>query len=177
MRAALARILVLLALVLAPPFAHAQVFQCVGAHGEPVYSGEPCGTPASSAQSGVTTVSQLASVCAASPTELDHALTRAFQTRDVNLVSGLLLWQGIGSRESQQTLRTLAAWLQQPLTGIKLISNADPPGVAPMSPEPPPATSTVTPAVVYTGLAVTTAGDTTRAFGLVHQDGCWWLTF
>lgn len=175
MRASLVRFLVLLALVVAAPLAHAQVFHCVGTHGEPVYSGEPCGTPASRAPADAATVSRFAHPCATAPTELVQALARAFQTRDVNVVAGMLLWQDVGAHESQQALRALAAWLAQPLAGIKVLPTAGPPDAGTVAAPASPA-ATVAPTTAYTGIEVTTAAAT-RQFGLVHQDGCWWLTF
>lgn len=180
--------LCLFALFLCVPLAHAQttqpVYRCIGAQGEPVFSGQPCGTPA--AQSGQTAAAQasgVSGVCAGSPTALRQAIAQAFAAHDVNQLAGLLLWRGMGQASARATLTSLNAWLKQPLTGIAIASAAGPPPDA--APEAVHSTSSDGPATVAsaapppTGYTVSTGGvdGHTRDFGVVESGDCWWLTF
>jgi hypothetical protein len=182
--------LCLLALLASASFAHAQhaqpIYRCIGPHGEPVFSGQPCGTPAP--VPGTNAPAQgtgSGAVCAASPEALRQAIAGAFAARDVNQLAGLILWRGMDQGSARSTLRSLAAWLKQPLTGIAPAQAAGPPFADPDS-GPPPAASTGGPASASsvalsppTGFDVSTGGvdGMTRDFGLVESGGCWWLTF
>ncbi|MGH8145201.1 MAG: DUF4124 domain-containing protein [Rhodanobacteraceae bacterium] len=171
--------LCLLALAAYTPLAHAQIYHCVGVHGEPVYSGQPCGTPATSATVGAGARNGLGGVCAKSPQALQQAITNAFTAHDVNRLAGLILWRGMDQASARATLHSLSEWLKQPLIGIAIAYPTGPPltAVAPGSP-----TSTVdgrnggSNSGVPTGLEVSTSGDT-RDFGITESGGCWWLTF
>lgn len=185
-RACTLQILCLLALVPCAPLAHAQATQpihrCIGAQGEPVFSGQPCGTPAPKPGSvPVAPAGGTGSVCAGSPGALRQAIAQAFAAHDVNRLAGLLLWRGMGQASARATLAGLSAWLKQPLTGITVARAAGPPPeLAPANAysatDPAPATSASLPP---TGLNVSTGGvdGHTRDFGVVESGGCWWLTF
>lgn len=184
------RTLCLLALLACAPLAHAQraqpVYRCIGAHGEPVFSGQPCGTPAPAP--GTSAPAQgngFGAVCAGSPQALRQAIAGAFAARDVNQLAGLILWNGMDQESARATLRALSAWLKQPLTGIAFMratgspladTNAGPPPVASTSGPAGASSVTASPPV---GFDVSTGGveGTTRDFGLVESGGCWWLTF
>jgi hypothetical protein len=182
--------LCLLALLACAPLAHAQhvqpVYRCIGPHGEPVFSGQPCGNPAPAP--GTNTSVQgtgFSATCAGSPETLRQASAGAFTTHDVNQLAGLILWRGMDQGSARATLRSLAAWLKQPLTGIAFTRAAGPP-FADTSSGLPPAISTREPASASsatasppTGFDVSTGGvdGATRDFGLVESGGCWWLTF
>jgi hypothetical protein len=185
-----AKLLCLLALLACAPLAHAQtaqpVYRCIGAHGEPVFSGQPCGTPAPAP--GMSASAQGASfsvACAASPEALRQAIAGAFATRDVNQLAGLILWRGMDQGSARATLRSLAAWLKQPLTGIAFTRAAGPPfadidaGPPPLRSSDEPASTSSVAALPPTGFDVSTGGveGTTRDFGLVESGSCWWLTF
>lgn len=188
MRASLLQCLCLLALLAWAPLAHAQhaqsVFRCIGAHGEPVFSGQPCGTPAS--QPGQTANAQAGAfggVCAASPRELEQDIAQAFATRDVNRLAGLILWRGMDQAAARATLHGLSMWLKQPLAGIAVdypngppLASAEPP---PLEPTGTPTTAPGTSAQPPVGFEVSTGGGdgSTRAFGVTEFGGCWWLTF
>ena len=179
--------LCLLALLLCAPLAHAQatqpIYRCIGAQGEPVFSGQPCGTPA--VQPGQAAASQpggTASVCAGSPNALRQAIAQAFATHDVNQLAGLLLWRGMGQASARSALASLSAWLRQPLTSITVAGAAagPPPDTEPASPTSSArATSAASTARAPTGYVVSTGGvdGRTRDFGIVETGGCWWLTF
>ena len=184
------QLLCLLALLACAPLARAQtaqpVYRCIGAHGEPVFSGQPCGTPAPTPGTSAPARGTAASAaCVASPEALRQAIAGAFATRDVNQLAGLLLWRGMDQGSARATLRSLAAWLKQPLTGI-VFTRAAGPQFADTGSGPPPATTTGEPAgassvaaLPPTGFDVSTGGvdGTSRDFGLVESGGCWWLTF
>ena len=187
----LPKIVCLLALLACAPLLHAQtaqpVYRCIGAHGEPVFSGQPCGTPAPTpATSTAPQGTSFSAVCAASPEALRQAITGAFATRDVNQLAGLILWRGMDQSSARATLRALAAWLKQPLTGVAFMHATGPPPLADASAGPPPVASMSEPAGTSsaptpppTGFDVSTGGvdGTTRDFGLLESGGCWWLTF
>lgn len=175
------KILCLLALVACAPFAHAQIYRCIGAHGEPMFSGRPCGPPAPPpGQVSATQGSGFGSVCAGSPQELRHAIAQAFADHDVNRFAGLVLWRGMNQASAQATLRSLAAWLKQPLSGIAIVSAAGPPfadtGPSPAASAGDQAGSAVAQA---TGFEISTGGGDghARDFGVTEFGGCWWLTF
>lgn len=183
------KLLCLLALLACVPLAHAQtgqpVYRCIGAHGEPVFSGQPCGTPAPpSTTSAPAQGNAFSAACAGSPQALRQAIASAFATRDVNQLAGLILWNGMGQNAARTALRALAAWLKQPLTGIAIARAAGPPladtnaGPPSASTSDPPGASSVA-ASPPTGFDISTGGvdGTTRDFGLVESGGCWWLTF
>jgi hypothetical protein len=185
-----AKLLCLLALLACAPLALAQhvqpVYRCIGPHGEPVFSGQPCGTPAPA--SGTNTPVQgtgFSAVCAASPDALQQAIAGAFTTHDVNQLAGLILWSGMDQGSARATLRSLAAWLKQPLTGIAFTRATGPPPAG-TDPDLPPAATTGEPSSASsatasppTGVDVSIGGvdGATRDFGLVESGGCWWLTF
>lgn len=184
------KLLCLLALLACAPLAYAQhaqpVYRCIGAHGEPVFSGQPCGTPAPAPGSSMSAQgTDFSAVCAASPEALRQSIARAFAARDVNQLAGLILWRGMDQGSARSALRSLATWLKQPLTGIALTRAAGSP-FADTDSWPPPVASTGEPASASsvaalppTGIDVSTGGvdGTTRDFGLVESGGCWWLTF
>lgn len=176
--------LCLFALLACAPQVHAQATQpihrCIGAHGEPEFSGQPCATPAP-APGGAPSASPASgagSVCAASPQALRQATAGAFAAHDVNQLSGLVLWRGTGQASARATLQSLARWLRQPLTGIVFTPAARPPD---FNAGALPAAASTAPAATQppTGLNVSTGGDAggTRDFGIVRSGDCWWLTF
>jgi hypothetical protein len=180
MRTVLLQCLCLLVLAACAPLAHAQVYHCIGSHGEPVFSGQPCGTPApppgNTASAGHHV---LGGVCAASPQELRQAITAAFANHDVNRLAGLILWRGVDQASAQAALRSLAAWLKQPLAGIAL-AYANPPPYANTGPAPAASASIAGPvSQPPTGFEISTDGGDggTRDFGVIESGGCWWLTF
>ncbi|TAN08355.1 MAG: DUF4124 domain-containing protein [Rhodanobacteraceae bacterium] len=177
----------LLALLAWAPLVHAQtaVYRCLGAQGEPVFSGEPCGTPAPPAGTRAGAASPSApfkGVCAGSPTALKDAIAGAFARHDVNHLAGLILWRGMGTGSAHATLGSLAAWLQQPLAGITLAYAGGP---LPAQPDQTPGAATPSRSTAtaargrLVGVSIATAGNdaSTRDFGVMEMGGCWWLTF
>ena len=162
------------------------IFRCIGAHGEPVFSGQPCGTPAPAqgASAGIG-AGAVGTRCAASPQALREAIAGAFASHDVNQLAGLMVWRGVGQASARASLESLARWLRQPLSGIAATyANGPPaPGGTAATPGPDsaaPATASSAAATgALTGLAVSTGGGdgSTRDFGVMQSGGCWWLTF
>jgi Domain of unknown function (DUF4124) len=177
MHARLARILCLLALLACAPLAHAQqVYHCIGAHGEPEFSGEPCTTPAPVVAGNADLAGHaFGGACAVTPVALRDKITAAFRTRNINLLSGLILWQGIDQSSAETTLRALSVWLREPLAGIAIVTADGPPGISPSGPAPSAASAA---RAAPTGFEVSTRGDdgSTRDFGVTQMSGCWWLT-
>lgn len=174
--------LCLLALVACTPLAHAQVYRCVGAQGEPVFSGQPCGTPMPTTSTGATAAgSGFGGVCAASPQALRQSIADAFTSHDVNRLAGLIIWQGMDQGSARAALRELAEWLKQPLAGIAIAYAAGPPfaGGAPPAATGTPvvATSSAFVPAPPIGFEISTGAGGTRDFGVVESGGCWWLTF
>lgn len=183
----IARVLCLFALTACATVAHAQaqthVYRCIGAQGEPVFSGLPCGPAAP--PPGAVAVSQgsgFGDVCPASPQALRQAIAAAFQAHDVNRLAGLILWRGMDQASARSTLRSLSAWLKQPLARIAIAYAAGPPfaDTGPWS-----AASADVPASgssaasAPSGFEISTGGGggSTRDFGITEFGGCWWLTF
>jgi hypothetical protein len=166
--------------------AQTPIYRCVGAHGEPKFSSQPCGTPVQLAGDGagadaITGSYGFGDVCPASPEALRQAIAGAFERHDVNRLAGVIVWRGIDQDSARTLLRTLADWLKQPLAGIAIAGSAEPPYAAT---GPAPAASVFhaggngsTVALAPTGFEISTAGGGTRAFGVTESDGCWWLTF
>ena len=188
MRAWILQPLCLFALLACAPLLHAQraqpVYRCIGAHGEPVFSGQPCGTPAPAstspthAQDGA-----FGGMCAASPQALRQAVADAFASHDVNRLAGLILWRGMDQASARGTLRALSEWLKQPLAGISIAyaTGPLPAGDGPASATTPgfPAAAASAASQSPTGLEISTGGGDggTRDFGVAETGGCWWLTF
>jgi hypothetical protein len=171
----LPKILCLLAFAACAPLAHAQIYRCVGAHGEPVFSGQPCGNPAPASSNAAATGNAYVDVCAASPQALRQAIGEAFTTHDVNRLAGLILWRGMDQASARSTLRSLAEWLKQPLTGVAIARAAGPPfgGLSPAAP----ASANDVVMQPPNGFEISTADGATRGIGVTAFGVCWWLTF
>lgn len=171
--------LLCLALLWAMPHAaQAQIYRCVGAHGEPVFSGQPCGPPAPPPGTMGALGSGFGAYCAPSPAALRQAIAQAFAAHDVNRLAGLILWRGMDQAAARRELGALATWLQQPLAGIATTYAGG---------APPDSAGTVTPAEPASGasagrlpvaFAIRTAGSgAARDFGVDTLGRCWWLSF
>lgn len=175
----LSKFLCLLALAACAPLASAQIYHCVGAHGEPVYSGQPCGTPAQSATVAPGARNGLGGVCAKSPQALQQAITNAFAGHDVNQLAGLILWRGMDQASARATLHSLSEWLKQPLIGITVVYPTGPPFTVAVSTPPTSAADGRdgnSNGAAPIGFTVSTSNDT-RDFGITESGGCWWLMF
>ncbi|MDQ2972029.1 MAG: DUF4124 domain-containing protein [Pseudomonadota bacterium] len=134
-------VFVLFALATVPCAAHAQVNSCLGAHGERVYTDQPCaGAVSPSAVSRGTdsgnSTGYLSANCPASPEELRNRVAGAFGSDDPNILSGLLLWGGVDHQTASARMRDFKRWLQRPLVGVT-ISGASAPPPPPRPPDDP----------------------------------------
>lgn len=180
----LPKILCLFALAACAPLLHAQsqpIYRCLGVNGEPVFSGQPCGTPAPATSNGTAAPDSpgFGLTCVASPQALRRSIAEAFTRHDVNRLAGLLLWRSMDQASARSALRGLTEWLKQPLAGIAIAYAAGPPPgdgdvSATASGNPASASSA---AQTPTGFEISTGGGGTRDFGIVESGGCWWLTF
>jgi hypothetical protein len=177
MRNTLLQCLALMALVACAPLAHAQIYRCIGTHGEPVFAGQPCGNPMPGSSSAGATDNGLANICAASPQALRQAVGDAFANHDVNRLAGLILWRGMDQASARSTLRSLAEWLKQPLAGIAIASAAGPPFTGTQASPVATAGDANAPPLPPTGFEISTADGATRDFGITEFGGCWWLVF
>jgi hypothetical protein len=180
----LTRPLFLLLLAACAPLAHAQVYRCVGAQGEPVFSGQPCGTPMPAASAATPARHNgFGAECAATPQALQQSVAEAFAGHDVNRLAGLIDWQDIDQASARIALHALSEWLKQPLAGIAIAYAAGPPPVvqapAPTAAAPVAAGSSAFVPAPPIGVEISTSGGngSTRDFGVVVSGGCWWLTF
>jgi hypothetical protein len=148
--------------------------RCVDAHGNPVFTDQPC---ASQQATPVQTPSPAASVaapdapvplqrCAATTTELRQRVIDAFAARDPNQLAGLMLWRGYGSHSAVDDLRSLAQLVRQPLLEIHFGNESDT--------DPAPASSAAPPA---DELQLRTDGGGNASFAISHQAGCLWLRY
>ncbi|HEX7112016.1 MAG TPA: DUF4124 domain-containing protein [Mizugakiibacter sp.] len=168
---------------LAAPAAPAQdtpVYHCIGANGEPVFSGQPCSAlqlPSSSTSAATPeapVAPQAHGFCAADAEELRARATAAINAHDANRLAALFLWEGMDGAAALARLRELAAVVDGPVLGLQLE------GAAPASNG-----STAAPPTGGTAaLLIRRASDPWNAaspeetrYPLVQRDGCWWLRF
>lgn len=132
-------VFVLFALACVPRAAHAQVNACLGAHGERVYTDQPCiGAVVPSAVSRDTDSGSdsgyLNATCPASPEELRNRIAGAFGSDDPNVLSGLLLWSGVDHQTASARMRDFKRWLQRPLVGVNFSGISTSPATSPDDP-------------------------------------------
>lgn len=172
----------------AAPAQEAPVYRCIGANGEPVFSGQPCSalqlpSESTSAATPETPVApQSHGFCAADTDELRARATEAINAHDANRLAALFLWEGMDGTAALSRLRELAAVVDGPVLGLQLE------GAAPASngstAAPPAGSAPTSSAEGATALLIRRASDPWNAvspeelrFPLVQRDGCWWLRF
>lgn len=120
-------LLFMLALLIGVPhIAHAQINACIGAHGERVYTDQPCGgssVPASGVNANAVDESgsvtdYLNASCPGSPQALRERVISAFDRDDPNVLAGVLLWGGVDHDTASSRMRSFKHWLSQPLVGV-----------------------------------------------------------
>jgi len=167
--------------------AHAEgqsVHRCIGAQGEIVFSGLPCGTPAptiAQASSSITPSRTAPVNCPASVETLRALIAEALARRDANAIAGVMRWDGVGGAAARQRMQEIAELAARPMLGIDTMGGdmsggAPAIGSAPESdeaplPVPEPSATTLT---VRTGSGED-GGSREHEFGIVHSDGCYWL--
>jgi hypothetical protein len=172
----------------ASAIAHAQgqsVHRCIGAQGEIVFSGLPCGTPTptvTQASSPIAPGGTTSPVnCPASVETLRTLIAEALARRDANAIAGVMRWDGVGGAAARQRMQEIAELAARPMLGIDTmggeLSGEVPVGSdVPENDEPPqpvPETSATT-LTVRTGSSED-GGSREHEFGVVHSDGCYWL--
>jgi hypothetical protein len=153
------------------------IHHCVDAHGNPVFTDQPC---SSQQARPVQTPSAAASVaspdtpvplqrCASTTAELRQRVIDAFAARDPNQLAGLMLWHGYGNRSAVDDLRALAQLVRQPLLEIHFDNeqDGDPGGGSPPTPPPAPASE----------LQLRTDDGNRASFAITHLAGCLWLRY
>jgi hypothetical protein len=187
---ALALLLLLPLCALALPVrAQNPIHRCVDAHGNPLFTDQPCTTqqatpvqeassPASAASAALPGMPVPLQRCAGTAAELRQRVIDAFATRDPNQLAGLMLWHGYGHVSAVDDIRTLAVLVRQPLLEIHYGDEpADDPAATDGSGLPPAAASPAPPA---DELQVRTGGDDgerSAHFAIARQAGCLWLRY
>lgn len=156
------------------------VYHCIGANGEPVFSGQPCSalrlpsTSTSAAVPETPVAPQSHGFCAVDAEELRARATAAINAHDANRLAALFLWEGMDGATALAHLRGLAAVVDEPVLGLQIESAT--PAPAGSAPTPP--------ADGATALLIHRASDPWNAaspeemrYPLVERDGCWWLRF
>jgi hypothetical protein len=168
--------------------AHAEgqsVHRCIGAQGEIVFSGVPCGTPAptvAQASSSMAPGRTTAPVnCPASVETLRALIAEALARRDANAIAGVMRWDGVGGAAARQRMREIAELAARPMLGIDTMGG-DMPGEVPAGSDVPESDEPLRPApeTSATTLTVRTGssedgGSREHEFSVVHSDGCYWL--
>lgn len=154
--------------------ASADVHRCLGAHGEIVYSGQACASLGADVAPSYTHNQMWITGCAANADELLDRVAAAFDSGDVNLLGGLFLWRGFGTRNAYQHMRRLGEMLEHPLADVDLITTRpwnDNPGYYRNLRE-------LKPSSLAIWLADKTAvAPVEHRFAVVERDGCTWLSF
>ncbi|OOG49381.1 hypothetical protein B0E52_01090 [Rhodanobacter sp. C06] len=186
------RVLVLLLLLplctlALPARAQNTIHHCVDAHGNPLFTDQPCTSqqatpvqaPAPVPGGGVVTSGLPVPLqrCASTAAELRQRVIDAFAARDPNQLAGLMLWHGYGRVSAVGDLRALSQLVRQPLLEIHLGGAPDDDPASAGSSLPPEASSAATPA---DELQLRTSGDDgerSARFVIARQAGCLWLRY
>jgi hypothetical protein len=172
-------LLLLLPLCLLAWPTHAQdpINHCVDAHGNPVFTDQPCASqhatpvqappPAPTASVATPGLPVPLQRCASTAAELRQRVIDAFAARDPNQLAGLMLWHGYGHVSAVDDIRVLSRLVRQPLLEIHFGSEAtDDPASAGSSPSP-----------ADDELQLRTGGDDSTRFAITRQAGCLWLRY
>ena len=149
------------------------VHRCIGAQGEIVFSGLPCGaagtTDAPSSAPPDIERSIAAPVCPASADALRSLIAQALARRDANAIAGVLRWDGVGGAEARRRLSELAELATRPLLGIDLDGSGEAAAGDPAAALPAALT-------VRTGSGGDGDGGTREhEFRISTSGGCYWL--
>ena len=150
------------------------IHRCVDAHGNPVFTDQPCSsqhaTAVQAAPPAAVAARPGASVplhrCAASTAQLRQRVIDAFAAHDPNRLAGLMLWRGYGDRSAVDDLRALAQLVRQPLLTIHF-DDAPAPG----------APSSAAPLAPASALQLRTDGGADARFDVARRAGCLWLRY
>jgi hypothetical protein len=147
------------------------VHRCIGAQGEIVFSGLPCGaagaTDAPASAPPDIERSMAAPVCPASTDALRTLIAQALARRDANAIAGVLRWDGVGGAEARRRLRELSELATRPLLGID-VDGGDEAAAGE------PAASLPAALTVRTGSG-DDGGTREHEFRISTSGGCYWL--
>lgn len=148
-----------------------KVHRCLGAHGEIVFSGLPCGSGESTtaATTSATTTPVAADACPASQAELRERIAAAIARNDPNALAGLLRWRGVGGSAAASRLRALRELAGQPLLALDDGADGDRVDDAPAAP-------TGDSLRVRTGDGAR-GGVREHRFGIEREGRCYWLAW
>ena len=173
----------------APVHAQNPIHHCIGAHGNPVFTDQPCAaldaTPVGAAPPSVRDDSGQPDapppvLCAATTAQLRQSVIDAFAHRDANRMAGLMLWDGYGHGAAVADIRSLALLMRRPLLDLEPSGNAttadSSPANAASSSEAATDAATAGPQLRLQ-LAGTDASGSPRElrFDIVRRAGCLWL--
>ncbi|MBD8881493.1 DUF4124 domain-containing protein [Rhodanobacter sp. 7MK24] len=147
------------------------IHRCVDAHGNPLFTDQPC--PSQLASPAPAPTSSLAPPgapvplqrCAATAAELRQRVIDAFAAHDPNRLAGLMLWGSYGNSSTTGDLRALAQLVRQPLLEIHFDNESAAGLPAPASSAAPPAKE----------LQLRTDDGGNAGFAITHEAGCLWL--
>ena len=162
-----------------PARAQNPIHHCVDAHGNPLFTDQPCTsqqatpmqapTPAPGASVAAPGLPVPLQRCASTAAELRQRVIDAFAARDPNQLAGLMLWRGYGRVSAVGDLRALNRLVQQPLLEIHF---GDDPGDDPAA-----GGSAAAPPTTPTDELRLRTGDDGAHFAITRQAGCLWLRY
>src|SRR6185437_7523302 len=156
-----------------PARAQNAIHHCVDAHGNPLFTDQPCTSQQATPVQAPAPVQR----CASTAAELRQRVIDAFAARDPNQLAGLMLWHGYGRVSAVGDLRALSQLVRQPWLEIHLGGAPDDDPASAGSSLPPEASSAATPA---DELQLRTSGDDgerSARFVIARQAGCLWLRY
>ncbi len=168
-----------------PARAQDAIHRCVDAHGNPLFTDQPCAsqqaTPVQASPPATNAAAPGLPVplqrCAGTAAELRQRVIDAFAARDPNQLAGLMLWRGYGHVAAVGDLRALNRLVRQPLLEIHVGGEpADDPAAA--GSDAPPATASAAPPADELQLRTGgEEGERSARFAIARQAGCLWLRF
>ncbi|HEX8776852.1 MAG TPA: DUF4124 domain-containing protein [Rhodanobacter sp.] len=178
MRAIALLLLLPLFAVTLPARAQNPIHHCVDAHGNPLFTDQPCASQQASPVQAVAPGTGVSSPglpvplqrCAGTAAELRQRVIDAFAARDPNQLAGLMLWHGYGHVSAVGDLRALGRLVQQPLLEIHF---GDDPGDGPAAE----GSAATPPAAAGDDELRLRTGDDDARFAVSRQAGCLWLRY
>jgi hypothetical protein len=189
-RIAFAFLPLLLACLLPSRAAQAQVRQCIGGDGAPVYTDRRCADigaserPATDAAIGMPGQRLSRGGCSRSVQDLVYALGSAIQSGDANQVAGMYDWAGMSTANGYRLMARLDAIARRPLVdlqpvyagganeyGYDIVEFDDETGAVVSKPQ-------RKPRLIGLRVEQTLADGSTPSrtvFGLRRHLGCWWV--
>jgi len=166
------------------PARAAGVHRCIGAHGDAIFTDQPCEDigavvrPEPVPAFGATNPQRVhAHDCARTVDDLRRGLEAALAAHDVNRIAGFYQWAGIGSEESALLLKRLQEIANRPLTAVNLIHSRRPVDASGFQTV---ASTRTSEASAIELVQTRSDNDPTPArtgFALSRYMDCWWVRF